>query len=131
MIEIGSNSQLSNKDRSYLHLAMKVAESSVYEMRHGAVVVRGGSVLAVGYNKQKNDPIIFGDAGSEEAQRNSTVHAEMDALSRVTSAKGAVVYVARINRRGEPVLSRPCDNCYESLRDAGVKKIIFTEARHK
>ena len=127
MVEIGSNSQLSNKDKSYLHLAMKVAESSCYEMRHGAVIVKGGSVLSVGYNKQKNNPEIFGDAGGEEARQNSTVHAEIDALSRVSDAKGAIVYVARINKRGAPALSRPCNNCYESLRDAGVKRVVFTD----
>lgn len=42
------------------------------------------------------------------------------------SAKGGTIYVARVNGAGDPRMARPCDNCYEVLADAGVRKIIYT-----
>lgn len=118
--------KLSNKDRSMLHLAMKMAETSECGQRHGAVIVRGGSVLSVGFNKWRNKPISGVSPLPKQELKTMTVHAEIDALSRVSDASGAIVYVARINKRGQACFSRPCDDCYAALKDAGVKRIVFT-----
>ena len=50
---------LSKKDRQFLKLASAVAENSEMRFRHAAVIVRGGNVLSVGYNKLKNHPDII------------------------------------------------------------------------
>ena len=107
---------MSNRDKSYLKLAAKIAQASDCVHKHGAVIIRGGSVLAVGINKWKS---FSPEVGS--------THAEMDALSRLRDAKGATIYVSRINRRGEPLLSKPCKECMESLEDAGIKRVVYTE----
>lgn len=57
---------------------------------------------------------------------NLTVHAEIDALSRVTDPRGAVVYVARVGKNGDEKFSRPCKNCSKALAEAGVKAVIYT-----
>jgi deoxycytidylate deaminase len=124
MIETCSN--LSNKDKSFLSLAMKSAENSSCESRHGAVVVRSGRVLSVGFNKTKNTSLSLGDSNS---YHGCTIHAEVDALSRVKNTKGCIVYVARINREGKGVMSRPCDNCWDYMYKNGVKKVVFTVHR--
>ena len=41
--------------------------------------------------------------------------------------KGGTIYVARVNRQGNPMISRPCDRCYEAIVDAGITKIVYTD----
>ena len=123
MITVESiDSRVSHKDMSFLRLAMKVAETSNCSRRHGAVVVRGGSVLAIGSNSSRNATL------TEHCDiiKHSTVHAEIDALSRVKDARGATVYVARINASGHVLFSRPCDYCYNSMILIGIKRIVYT-----
>lgn len=42
-----------------------------------------------------------------------------------SDARGATVYVARLGGHGQ-ALSRPCEACEASLREAGVKRIVYT-----
>lgn len=90
---------------------------------HGAVIVKGNSVLSVGINKFRNDPTII---ESNKILQHCSVHAEVDALSRAGNPKGATMYIARINKQGVERMSRPCNNCYRSILDSGISKIIFT-----
>jgi len=93
-------------------------------MKHGAVIVRGGSVLATGMNKDRNHPTIV---SSEHIKIHCSVHAEIDALKKVDDPRGATIYVARVNRRGQERNSRPCPSCYSAIKNSGIKKIIYTE----
>lgn len=120
---IEQSTRLSNKDKSFLALACKAAESSSCEQKHGAVVVKAGRVLAIGYNKTRNSSISLGDTTSF---KHCTIHAEIDALSRVSDPRGCIVYVARVNRRGKPRFSRPCNNCYRHMLKRGIKRVVFT-----
>lgn len=115
---------LSRRQRSFLDLAVRMAESSDVSFKHGAVVVRGGSVLSVGVNKWKNP--MKPDIPPTEYDPNISVHAEVDALSRCSDPRGATIYVARVNKRGEERMSRPCIDCEKALIVAGVKKVIYT-----
>lgn len=92
-------------------------------MKHGAVIVKGGRVLATGINKERNHPM---KVSSEHIKTHCSVHAEIDALKKVDNAQGATIYVARVNRRGEDRNSRQCEYCYKDLKDSGIKKIIYT-----
>lgn len=89
-------------------------------MRHGALVVLGGSLLGMGINKNVLDPFYHKDAPK------LSVHAEEAALKRCKRTAGAVLYVARINKQGLPRMSRPCTSCMQLIRAAGIKKIVYT-----
>lgn len=109
----------SKKDESFLRLAMRIAEQSDCSTRHGAVIVKGGRVLGVGFNKVRNT--------SQLDVYEYNIHAEIDALRNAKNAKGATIYVARINRKGQYRMSLPCSKCLCALEKAQVKKIVFTE----
>ena len=116
---------LSKKDRQFLKLASAVAENSEMRFRHAAVIVRGGNVLSVGYNKLKNHPDIIEE---DKIKQYCSVHAEAEAIRKLKgNAKGATIYVARIGLSGKERLSRPCDYCYEKIVDAGITKIVYTD----
>lgn len=82
-----------------------------------------GRVMSIGINKWRNHPNII---EKSKVKSECSVHAEVDAISRVGDTKGATMYVARINAGGQPVFSRPCDNCHLAILDAGISKIIYT-----
>lgn len=92
-------------------------------MKHGAVVVKGGSVISVGINKNRNHPTVV---SSEHIKTHCSVHAEVDALRKVKNPKGSTIYVARVNKRGQDRLSRPCDRCNDLIKKSGVRKVVYT-----
>lgn len=100
-----------------------MAEASDVKHKHGAVVVKAGRPVSLGVNKWKNRDML---QSLEGYNPNLTVHAEIDALSRVSDARGAVVYIARVSKTGDKQFSRPCNNCAKALAQAGVKKIVYT-----
>lgn len=115
---------LSRKQRSFLDIAVRMAESSEVSFKHGAVIVRSGSVLAMGVNKWKaaEKP----DVPTYEYNENISIHAEIDALSRCSDPDGATIFIARVNKRGEERMSRPCMNCEKAIIKAGIKKVVYT-----
>lgn len=102
---------------------MKVADFSTCTQRHGAMIVRGGAVMAIGVNKNKNNPTFVG-----EATKNWSVHAEVAAIRACKGAdlSNATIYVARINKKNAPLMSKPCANCEKAIKDAGIKKVVYT-----
>lgn len=118
-------STLSRKEEAFLSLAVKLAETSDVEFQHGAVAVKGGSVVALGVNKWRNRGGTTGD--TTEYDPNITIHAEMDALSRVADPNGVVLYIARVSAKsGRRQFSRPCIRCMAAIAEAGVKRVIYT-----
>lgn len=115
----------SRRDKGYLDLALRVAQASDCSQKHGAVVVKGGRVLAVGVNKFRNNPAFVESDNATGRGTIFSVHAEVDSLSRVADARGAVMYIARAGKSG-PALSRPCENCTEELIAAGIKAVSYT-----
>jgi tRNA(Arg) A34 adenosine deaminase TadA len=103
-----------------LNVAVKLAETSEENMKHGCVIVLGGSIQAMGVNKRTNDPYFHKDL------HWLSEHAEMAALRRCRRTNGAVLYVARVNKHGEERMSKPCAKCTKLLKKAGVKKVVYT-----
>ena len=109
---------LSKKHKKFLLLAMRMAENSECPFRHGSVLVKNGRVLAVGFNKAKN---------SSTTEKHQSVHAEEDVIRKSKiSVEGATLYVARINRNGEPMLSMPCADCMAVLEAQRIKVVYYT-----
>lgn len=107
---------MSRHDR-WIDRALAVAGTSRYRWKVGAVVTGGARLLGCSPNKYRNPPWIDHD--------NATLHAEMAALARCSQV-GDTVYVARVNRQGEPRLAKPCDRCLYGLTAEGVRFIVFT-----
>lgn len=115
--------RLSRRDRSMLEQAKRIASTSSCRFKHGAVVVKGGRVLSVGVNSQRNDRDVYSTLPDGARQ----VHAEYAALRALGGdARGATVYVARVNNFGEARMSMPCSRCQTLLRLAGVKRVVYT-----
>lgn len=121
-MEDGS-SGMSQKDSYLLNKAMGLALTSQEKHRHGAIITRKGKVISWGVNSLRNVPAICSNPKHEAGR-----HAEREAIRRAnTDLTGATIYVARINKSGGPLLSKPCKACQEAIEKAGIKKVVYTE----
>lgn len=115
---------LSNREKAFLSVARYLATKSESRHRHGAIVVKGGSVIGTGYNKDKNHPDYV---SPEHIKSHCSVHAEIDAIRDAKwRVKGAVLYVARVNNHGQDRNSKPCDRCMVIIEETQIKKVIYT-----
>jgi deoxycytidylate deaminase len=98
-------------------------------MKHGAVVVKGGRVVGTGFNKNRNSPL---NVSEDHIKTHCSEHAEVSAIKDADfNVKNAVIYVARVSKRGENRNSKPCDICFKIIKDNGIKKIIYTVESHE
>lgn len=114
---------MSLKHKKFLDAATTLSATSTCSRRHAAILVRGSKVVAVGVNTERNDARFL------ETKKNASVHAEVACLSRarkVGNLTGAVLYIARTTRDGQPKNSKPCGECVAAIKAAGVRKIFYT-----
>lgn len=116
---------LSKRDRAYLSVARYCATKSKARNTHGAVIVKGGRVLSTGWNKNRNHPAIV---SPEHIKTECSYHAEEVAIREAgeDNVKGAVIYVARVSKNGADRDSKPCPKCAALIRQAGIKRVVFT-----
>ena len=116
---------LSKRDKAYLSVARYLAAKSVARNTHGAVIVKGGRVMGTGWNKNRNHPAIV---SPEHIKTECSYHAEEVAIREAgeDNVRGAVIYVARISKNGDARDSKPCSKCAALIRQAGIKRVIFT-----
>ena len=111
----------------YMVLAKRIAGQSTYpEYKHGAVLVKGGSIRNTAHNK--NNFSSFGKRFQKDHNGRPTVHAELGVILGLDRAitTGATVYVARVGKCGEYRLSKPCSMCHAAMKHVGVKKVVYT-----
>ena len=108
-------------------LARNIAFGSEYgKIRHGAVLVKGGSVINASFNKENFNS--FGVRFRGQDCGPATHHAELGCILGLprSATTGSTLFVCRVNRRGEFRLSRPCYMCHNALKHVGVKKVYYT-----
>ena len=119
--------QLGTKPKKYLELAKNIAHQSVYgKFRHGAVLVRGGHIVNTCHNKNRH--CSFGNKFRDRHNGHATLHAELGCVlgldRKITT--GTTMYVVRVNRSSEFMMSKPCHMCHDVLQHCGVKKVVYT-----
>lgn len=115
---------ISNRDNAYLSVARYLAKKSRAKKMHGAIVVKSGRVLGTGFNKNRNNPNIV---SPEHIKTDCSYHAEELAIRDAGSdVRGAIIYVARVNKVGQDRDSMPCPKCFSLIKESGIKRIIHT-----
>lgn len=89
----------------------------------GAVIVRDKSILSTGYNGSLRGMPHCSDVGCvlENGHCVATVHAEQNAILHAArhgvNIDGATVYVT----------ASPCWNCFKSIANSGVVRVVYGE----
>ena len=108
----------------FMNIAREVATRSTCDRKHvGAVIVRGKTILATGYNGSIRGLAHCDDAGHEMENTHCvrTIHAEANAI--VQSARHGV----RLEDSEIYVTASPCYDCFKLIANAGINKIYFGE----
>lgn len=81
--------------------------------------------MGMGWNKNRNHPAIV---SPEHIKTDCSYHAEEVAIREAgeDNVRGAIIYVARVNKNGEDRDSKPCPKCASLIKQAGIKRVIFT-----
>lgn len=88
-----------------------------------AYLYRGQSLIKMGTNTEKTHPRYIrtyksGHCGAE-------LHAEMSVLTRAKPGDTLVVF--RWTKDGCLNMSHPCEHCMTFIRQAGIKKVIYSD----
>ena len=111
-------------EKYFMNIAREVATRSTCDRKHvGAVVVRGKTILATGYNGSIRGLAHCDDAGHEMENTHCvrTIHAEANAI--VQSARNGV----RLEDSEIYVTASPCYDCFKMIANSGINKIYFGE----
>jgi deoxycytidylate deaminase len=111
----------------WIRIAARIAAQSRERVRHGAVIVCGGSIISWGHNQNILDPYYFPNASK------LSIHAEEAAIRSLGrhhfrgDGRRYIMYVVRLNRAGDLMLSAPCDNCQSVIESFGkIKRVVHT-----
>jgi deoxycytidylate deaminase len=94
-----------------VRIAKKLACRSDHEhYRHGALVLKGGNIIARGYNK-------------------GVKHAEVAALEKLDpeARKGCTVISIRVTKGGKLAMAKPCCKCEAYMREHGVHAVEWSD----
>ena len=108
----------------FMNIAKEVGTRSTCNRKHvGAVIVRGKTILATGYNGSISGLAHCDEAGHEIDNTHCvrTIHAEANAI--VQSARHGV----RIEDSEIYITASPCYDCFKMIANVGIRKIYFGE----
>jgi deoxycytidylate deaminase len=110
-----------------IDLAERLANQSTFpSFRHGAVLVKGSTVVNASCNKGGFNS--FGARFRKKEYGSATLHAELGAILNVerSNTEGATIYVVRVNKRGQQRLSKPCHMCESAMKYCGIKRVVYS-----
>lgn len=130
---------MNSQDRLFINLALTAAGAGTcLRRKYGAVLVKNGVVLSIGYNGAPSQELKCTETG--DCARNILrekkgevyevcrgLHAEMMAVINAGSerARGATLYVAAIDTQtGKLFEAKPCDLCARIIKEVGIGRVV-------
>lgn len=126
--------QVSRKDCVFIAAAAEEAKNSPVLMRHGAVAVSNGRIIAKGHNDYRT-------SSSTGLMNGYTCHAECAVLHKLMKLKNGpnnsthkqkkiTMYITRLGEGNKLRESAPCHDCCEKMLFFGIKTVVFTEDKN-
>lgn len=111
------------RHKKYINFCLKLAQKSKGYYKHAAILVKGGSIIAVGINNNKSGMT------KHHFYKERNLHAELDLLIKFDRdyVKGCVLYTAGITRSGNILYSCPCERCQKLIKLYGLKKVYYSD----
>ena len=92
--------------------------------RMAALIYDKKRLVGFGLNQRKSHPLQAKFCSHPD---RILLHAEIAALANARqSVEGMVMYIARVNARGEPRLAKPCVGCQAALIEFELGDVIWT-----
>ena len=112
-----------------IDFAIELAQNISHKGYRLACIItdKRGRILSTGFNSySKTHPKQAYFAKKYGRHARIFLHAEMSALIRVKHGIPHHIYIARVDKKGNPRLAKPCPICYSAIRDSEIKKITYT-----
>ena len=123
-----------------MHKFIRLAEQHVHDhcyndkqdFRLAAIIVRGGNIVSVGYNKHNTNSFVehYTDLARGKRSYCLSTHAEMDAVLKgreKTDLRGCKIFVSRIRNDNNCLgMARPCTICQHVLFNYGIKRAYYS-----
>ena len=116
--------------KNLLPLAIELAQNLPYSSHRVAAIItdRKNRVIATGFNSfVKTSPLQkkFAELVGEPSKVYN--HAEIASINALRyGSRPFAIYVARVNKAGEPLMAKPCKICQLALKDYQIKNIFHT-----
>lgn len=110
--------------------AIELAKTNTVEglPRLAAILVTKDGEEYVGFNSRKTHPLA---AKFGRNSKSICLHAEIDAIRRglrtSSSLEGAKMYVARVGKKDDIRLAKPCSGCGRAIIAFGIEEVEWTE----
>ena len=129
-------SEISDSDRRWFELAMKTAELSLCQFKHGAVITYKRKPISVGCNIPKMSGSIrrlirgakYNQTAENRRSRSDQIHAEVVSILKARcDLRGATLYSARYRPRGYMGDSCRGDSGSQVIALSGIRGIVYSE----
>lgn len=99
-----------SRDEKYFKVAATVAAVSDYSTKVGCVAAKGNKLICSASNRLRNP-------AKNVPWKEATTHAEINVLRLIgfDGARKLTLYIARLNKSGQTMPSRPCVTCMETI----------------
>lgn len=101
-------------------MANEAAWKTNSNFKMAALIVKGGSLLSVGFNRIEEHPAAY---------FGCSFHAEYDAIRKARGdITGAKMFVYRFGRSDRELrVSKPCDICQNKIAEANIGSVVFVD----
>lgn len=124
------NNELCRNLKYCIEKASEVKHRRTFSRHYAVVTDKRGRIISEARNSYDKTHTVMKRA-AERVYPNDKYHKEFchaEALAIVRSkGRGHRIYVARVDYKGRPVNSKPCDICSFLIKEAGIEFISFTE----
>ena len=118
-----------------IEYAMKQALKSNLKFQHGAILSKGGKILASGFNKSRSSfmnitqTCLHAEMDVINKYYNTVVHKKLNLKKKqnISELSKCILWVIRLSANNELVSSKPCNVCINNIKKIGVKKIGYSD----
>lgn len=126
--------ELSKSHKAYFRAAKAVSELSQFKQhRIGVVAVYKHKIISSGYNSYVTNPLQkkYNRFRFDTDQTLHSKHAELECLLPLINRKDVdfsrvSLYVYRQHKSGALGIARPCESCFNLIKDLGIRNIYFS-----
>lgn len=130
---------LTKRERSLFNVARAVSKTSDYDgVSVGCVVTYKNTIISVASNSNKTHTLqkLYNKFRNfDEETADNKLHAEVHALVLAKNIafrtninwSDVCIYVYREWKNGRPAISKPCNSCFNLIKDLGIKTIFYID----
>ena len=120
--------RMSNRMAGRINRAYDAARLSTCRAKHGAILLQGSRVLAVGVNTNRNDPAYL-EQRKPDKPSGISLHAEVAATRIHNDVPNTTLIVVRVMASGLLGDSKPCPECLDHIIfNTNIREVIYSEA---